>query len=69
MKPALSSSFVCHPAQAGWLPDDSPLLLPGLSWDPGRIHYQHKLEFSLSVLKVEDNPEDPLHTPNKTAKG
>lgn len=29
-----------------------PSLLPALSWSPGRIHYQHKLEFSLSGLKV-----------------
>ena len=58
---------MCHPTQAGRLPDDSPLLLPALSWNPGRIHYQHKLEFSLSGLKVEDNSEDPLHTPPKNS--
>lgn len=47
----------------------TPLLLPALSWSPGRIHYQHKLEFSLSGLKVENNSEDPLHTRNETAQG
>lgn len=45
----------------------TPSLLPALSWSPGRI-LQHKLEFSLSGLKVENNSEDPLHTPTKQHK-